>query len=215
MPIVGKTFGSLTVVALAAHYVRPSNGKREKRYLCSCICGGETVTSKRKLEIGHTTSCGCALVKHGRSKEPEYNTWNLIQQRCYNPSFTKYQNYGARGIQVCPQWRDDVTGYSTFLKDMGLRPSTKHTIERKDVDGSYCPENCVWTDDTSLQAYNQTIRANNSSGKTGVAFDTSKNKWVATLSKKPVSLKRQFDSFEDACKQRDCWEIQHYGFNKK
>lgn len=215
MSIIGNTYGKLTVVAYSEPYVKPSDGKREKRYLCRCECGGKTITAKRKLETGHTTSCGCLTKKHGLSKTDAYNVWNLMVQRCINPNFTKYHQYGGRGIKVCSRWLCDKTGFSTFIADMGQRPSDKHTIERVDVDGDYCPENCIWTDDTSLQGYNQTIRKSNTSGKTGVGYDRSKNSWYACIRKAGKTFKKSFHSFEEAATQRDVWEIELYGFNKK
>ena len=60
-------------------------------------------------------------------------------QRCNNPKTPNYKNYGGRGITVCSEWTD----FTQFLKDMGEKPQG-YSIERKNNNSGYCPENCIW-----------------------------------------------------------------------
>lgn len=77
-------------------------------------------------------------VTHGMSKTPEWNVWDSMQQRCTNPRHKSYADYGGRGIRVL--W----SSFEEFYADMGLRPSAKHSIDRRDVNGHYCKDNCRW-----------------------------------------------------------------------
>lgn len=61
-------------------------------------------------------------------------------QRCGNPNNSRYKDYGGRGIQVCEAWHD----FKNFFADMGLRPDGL-SIDRKDNDGNYEPDNCRWS----------------------------------------------------------------------
>jgi hypothetical protein len=82
--------------------------------------------------------------KHGLRYTPEYQAWCDMRYRCYNPKHPAYLLYGARGIRVCARWLDTRNGFINFYRDMGARPGSGYSLERKDNYGNYVPENCKW-----------------------------------------------------------------------
>lgn len=69
-----------------------------------------------------------------------YDTWQTMRQRCMNPKNTSYYNYGGRGIFVCKEW----DSFTTFIRDMGEKPTLKHQIDRINNNDGYYKENCRW-----------------------------------------------------------------------
>ena len=74
--------------------------------------------------------------------DPTYQIYKAMLARCLYPSQHNYPRYGGRGIKVCDRWRHS---FAAFLQDMGERPSPDLTLDRKDSDRDYTPENCRWS----------------------------------------------------------------------
>ena len=165
---VGDRFGRLTVVGKTGG---------PKNTLVLCDCGTAKAVYASNLRRGRTTSCGClhrdqlaqANRTHGRSQSREYSSWMMMKQRCSNPNFESFRNYGAKGISVCQEWFDS---FEQFFTDMGPRPANTSLDRFPDRAGNYCATNCRWatraeqrqnSDSTTLTA--ETVRLIRASGK--------------------------------------------------
>lgn len=78
---------------------------------------------------------------HGLSNTSEHGIWSSAKQRCFNPKHEEYENYGARGIIMCPEWR---SSFVAFFEYIGPRPSPNHTLDRIKNERGYVPGNVRW-----------------------------------------------------------------------
>ena len=139
----GDRFGIQTII----QEVGQAGGHR--RVEVACDCGSIRVIDLSSLLHDKTKSCGCMKSRlcsekkttHNKSHTRIYRIWAKMKERCYNPKSKDYVNYGARGIMVCMEWMDftafymwaTMNGYNELL-----------TIDRKDSDLGYSPNNCRW-----------------------------------------------------------------------
>lgn len=182
---VGQSFGMWTVID-PSRISQPGS----VAVLCRCECGVERLVSLRRLNRGTSTSCGCfaarlsaqRLLTHGGSYTQEYYIWRGVLKRCNDSSCSAYPNYGGRGITVCEEWRS----FENFLADMGKRPSSDLSIERRDNEGPYSKDNCYWA--TWIQQNNNTRRCK------PVLFDgktQTVSEWAREYGIKPSTLQER------------------------
>ena len=157
--LTGRKFVRWTVLGRANH----NDAHNKPLWLSRCECGVVRFVTGGNLRSGISQSCGClksersrvAHFKHGHCDARNgkvsraYVCWQNMLARCRNPAGTGYSNYGSRGIAVCERWHK----FENFYADMG-EPPDGLTLDRKDNDKGYSPENCKWS--TRLeQAHNR------------------------------------------------------------
>jgi hypothetical protein len=153
--LTGQKYGRLTVIKKAE---KSENGRAF--WHCRCECGNEKTVLGKDLRSGNSKSCGCLkkelmssrMTTHGCTNTRLYNIWYSMKQRCENPSTEKSRmNYKNRGITICPEWHD-ISSFQEWALSNGY--TKELTIDRKNNDKGYYPENCRWVDNKT-QANNR------------------------------------------------------------
>lgn len=148
--LTNHIYGKLLVIKYSHSY------KYKSYWLCLCNCGTEKIIEGYKLRCGNTKSCGCLvdfnrLAKinktHGLSKTPIYKLWTTIKNRCYNNNDHTYEKYGAKGVKMCAEWRDNPESFIKWAKENGWKKGLQIdkdiiAIENGMVPNLYSPERC-------------------------------------------------------------------------
>ena len=219
-----RKINKLTMIGFTGT-VRKKNKSRCVYVLCECGTLKELEFSYFKR--GCAKSCGCLQKQEAvRFKETlkingiyatdyrEYSIWMQMRNRTTTSKSEKsIRNYQDRNIRVCEEW-DKSSGFRAFITDMGRCPEG-YELDRIDVTGDYCKENCRWIS-RSVNQFNKNLSDRNSTGAIGVGKGNAKFKYRAYISKEGM---RQdlgyYTTFNAALEARILAEIKLYGFVTK
>lgn len=147
--LTGQRFGRLVVLSQF-----PTEKGEALKWECVCDCGNSVVVTGSALRYGTTRSCGCLRAEHEAPKEDAYHrqrlygVWAGMMQRCFYEKHKEYHIYGGRGITVCNEWKDYAVFRDwAYANGYDENHDTKScSLDRIDVNGNYCPDNCRWVD---------------------------------------------------------------------
>jgi hypothetical protein len=185
---------------------------KERHTKCTvdgCEGGG---TSSHGREVFPTGLCGMHyrnMKKYGdieyeslrmdmsRKSNVLYNSFIGMRNRCNNVNNHKYPRYGGRGIKVCDRWMNRRHGFENFLKDIGERPTVKHSIDRINNDGDYEPSNCRWA-----TAQEQGANRGNNNKNVGVCYSERDKLWTSQLKANGSYYRKSFKLESEAIAYR-------------
>jgi hypothetical protein len=157
-----------------------SNKRRYQACIVECpTCKSRRTVTKTNFESCKSTKCNtCKHLKHGESKSQLYKVHTSIKQRCENKNSKHYEYYGGRGIKVCTEW-EPYEKFKVWALSNGYESSL--TIDRKDNNKGYNPDNCRWTTRKVQSRNTRVLRKGNTSGYRGVTYEKRTKKWDAKV----------------------------------
>jgi hypothetical protein len=140
---IGQRVGKLVIISIG------QSTRHGRAVIVKCDCGsppkvilGPNLGEHKTISCGCTRASACAVRSriHGLNRATGYESWRGLKARIKRGSHRKYRAYGGRGLDMDPRWEN----FETFLADVGSPPTPEHSIERRDNDRGYWPDNCYW-----------------------------------------------------------------------
>lgn len=143
--LTGRTFGRLYVNRELEE--RSARGTILFECTCSCPKHSKKIVDGHLLLNGHVRSCGCLSEEYKRpiytDEERELiSKFHGMDQRCNNPNYKGYADYGARGITLDFKSSDEFVAWGI---SQGYKAKSGMEIDRIDNSKGYSPSNCKFS----------------------------------------------------------------------
>lgn len=150
---IGQRFGRLIILS-----VEPNKRGAGSKTIATvqCDCGKTKQVYFSNIRKGVTKSCGCLNSEisskrcktlntdHGLSRHPLYIVWSAMHNRCYNKKDISYCNYGAKGVTICKEWREDFIIFYNWAINNGWKAGLQIDKDLKGNGMLYSPDNCIF-----------------------------------------------------------------------
>lgn len=155
--LINQTIGIFTILYECEK--RTNDGHKKYHVKCS-ICGWEADMEKKYIcktkKCKHKNLGGNYISQQKWENKKLQHVFAGMLQRCYNPNDKSYHWYGAKNIKVCSEWTKDPLSFERWALENGYKDGL--TIDRKDSNKDYCPENCRWVTLEENSKYKSTTK---------------------------------------------------------
>lgn len=139
--LTGKLFGKWEVL------YRNGTKNTFAVWRCRCIlCKKEHDIVGQTLVQGRSTKCRSCSASQAKlkpfSNDAIKHIFSAMWQRCYDKNHIAFHHYGGRGIKICDEWLNNRQSFYEWAYQNGY--SKGLSIERKDFNKGYSPDNCCF-----------------------------------------------------------------------
>lgn len=221
--IIGKKFNRLTIIERVDDYVSPK-GKHLPRYKCLCDCGNMTIVNPYNVLSGATKSCGCLNSEIIIRRNKSCKKFNDFEVHCDyvimytskgEPFYVDLEDFD-KVKNIC--WHKDKKGYIVDRNNVRIHRYITCCPENYVVD--HIGENSRYDNrkanlricTPAENSKNKKLYKSNSSGVTGVFYDSNCQKWRACIGVNG-KLKHlgSYDTKEEAILARKTAEEKFFG----
>jgi hypothetical protein len=132
-------------------YVVISSGMgSDENAIVQCDCGKTCAVNLRSLRRGKAKGCASCATKRVLFRDifPLQRLFSIwahrytgIISRCYNPTSKAFKNYGAQGISLFEEWKQDRRTFFEYVKTLENWDKEGYDLDRIDNEGNYAPGN--------------------------------------------------------------------------
>ena len=180
---------------LGVIYLKETSKTKRRCGIYECPdCGIAFTVQTSNVKAGKSTKCRTCSAKkcnitHGLKNHPLYVVWTNMKSRCYNKNNSRYSTYGAEGVTVCREWRQDFKAFYDWAIEHNYSPEKRIDkdilCEQQNIAPKvYSPKTCKFVDQTTNSQATRILNTVNTSGYRGVSIKKGRttNRFVAQIS---------------------------------